>query len=93
MPTSVNVVTAKSEAPHVPGRLGQVPHRIVPGIPAQVRSASPHTVLHPDRGRSLVETHEYGDIFLSIVDRTGAGLAVLDPQLRIQENNAAFLEH
>ena len=48
---------------------------------------------NPDRGRSLIETSEYGDIFLSIVDRTGAGLVVLDPQLRIQENNAAFLEH
>lgn len=94
MPPSVNVVTVKTETPHASGRLGQGPHRLVPGIPAQIRSAAgSHTVLHPDRGRSLVETSEYGDIFLSIVDRTGAGLAVLDPQLRIQENNAAFLEH
>nr|AZF85898.1 LuxR family transcriptional regulator [Catenulispora sp.] len=42
---------------------------------------------------SLVEGSEYGDVFLSIVDRTGAGLAVLDPRLRVQEHNAAFREH
>ncbi len=40
----------------------------------------------------LVGASDYGDIFLSIVERTGAGLAVLDPHLHIQETNSAFLK-
>ncbi|GAA2646745.1 hypothetical protein GCM10010399_95020 [Dactylosporangium fulvum] len=41
---------------------------------------------------ALVGASEYGELFLSIVERTGVGLAVLNPQLRIQQTNAAFLE-
>jgi|GEM_PF-1023677 len=48
---------------------------------------------HSGTDQPLIKASEYGDIFLSIVDRTGTGLAVLDPRLRIQETNMAFLEH
>lgn len=43
-------------------------------------------------GNHSVAADEYGDIFLSIVERTGTGLAVLDARLRIQEHNPAFVE-
>lgn len=43
-----------------------------------------------DTSRALVGPSDYGDIFLSIVERTGAGLAVLDSGLHIQETNSAF---
>jgi DNA-binding CsgD family transcriptional regulator len=39
-----------------------------------------------------IDSSEYGDIFLSIVENVGAGLAVVDPLLRIQENNPTFAE-
>lgn len=42
---------------------------------------------------ALVGASEYGELFLSIVERTGVGLAVLNPQLRIQQTNEALLEH
>ncbi|GAA3297879.1 PAS domain-containing protein [Dactylosporangium vinaceum] len=45
--------------------------------------------LHP----ALVAASEYGELFLTIVERTGVGLVLLNPQLRIQQTNAAFLEH
>ena len=44
------------------------------------------------RREDVIDSSEYGDIFLSIVENVGAGLAVVDPLLRIQENNPIFTE-
>jgi DNA-binding CsgD family transcriptional regulator len=40
--------------------------------------------------RTFLQGAEYRDIFISMIERAGSGFAVLDPQLRIRENNVAF---
>lgn len=39
---------------------------------------------------AAIRSEEYGDVVLSLFERSGVGLAVLDPSLRIQAVNRAF---
>src|SRR5437773_314355 len=50
-----------------------------------------HVPLLGNLSPSLVRDGEYRDVFLAIVERTGAGLAMVDARLRIQETNQAFV--
>jgi len=45
-----------------------------------------------DSRQRRVRNGNYGDVFLSVVESTGAGLVVLDTALRIRENNRAFID-
>ncbi|WP_225843828.1 helix-turn-helix transcriptional regulator [Streptomyces albus] len=39
---------------------------------------------------SEIRSDEYGDVVLSLIERSGIGLAILDPSLRIRSVNSAF---
>lgn len=65
-----------------------------PFIPRQVRhvegaSSAPRTP--PSRPDAELRSEEYGDAVLSLFERSGIGLAVLDPTLRVRAVNSAFL--
>jgi PAS domain S-box-containing protein len=52
-----------------------------------VSVASATSAEHPFSQRS-----EYGDVFMSLFERSGIGLAILDPRLRVLETNTAFYQ-
>ncbi|MFC7219630.1 PAS domain-containing protein [Streptomyces polyrhachis] len=47
----------------------------------------------PTRSGSEISGREYGDVLLTLFERSGIGLAVLDPALRVRALNDVFTEH